>query len=153
MHGDDRLRCDAVIARFRGAVLGALALGTTGCGPSLQAKAVKAMDGCLAVRNAPFMAGRAAEALATPLPAEVDSLATRTAYSFGFRLYQSAVDAADTQAELTCAMELASHYEDDQVRRWLRTFLHHPDPPVAQHAQRLLERQLARIGKASAAAP
>ena len=128
------------------AVLGAVALGT-GCGPSVRAKVAMAMEGCLAVRNPLFKAGQAAQALATPLPPAVDTLAKQTAYTFGFIVYQETADAAETQAELTCALELGSRYNDEDVRAWLRYFTKSPNPPVAQHAQRLLERQLATIGR------
>lgn len=128
------------------AVLGALALGTA-CGPSVRTKVAMAMEGCMAVRNPLFIAGKADEALATPLPAAIDTLARQTAYSFGFIVYQETADAAETQAELTCALELGSRFEDEDVRTWLRYFSRSPNAPVAQHAQRLLERQLAMLGR------
>lgn len=126
-------------------VLGALALGTA-CGPSVRTKVATAMEGCLAVRNPLFKAGKAEQALATPLPPAIDSLAKQTAYTFGFIVYQETADAAETQAELTCALELGSWYVDEDVRMWLRYFSRSPNAPVAQHAQRLLERQLAKLG-------
>lgn len=132
-------------------VLSALALGTvTACGPSVRTKVADAMEGCLSVRNPLFKAGQAAQALATPLPAKIDSLANQTAYSFGFIVYQEAADAAETQAELTCALELGAHYEHEDVRKWLQYFSRSPNAPVAQHAKRLYEQQLVRIGRALA---
>jgi hypothetical protein len=131
------------------AMLGALALGTA-CGPSARAKATMAMEGCLAVREPLFTAGKAEQALATPLPAAVDSLARRTAYPAGLYVYREAADAAETQAALTCALELGAYYEDDDTRAWLRYFMKSPNAAVSQHAQRLLDRQVARLGQAAA---
>lgn len=125
----------------------ALSIGAAACGPSVQSKVISAMEGCLAVRNPLFKAGRAAEALATKLPAAVDSLADKTAYAFGFVAYQQLAQAAETQAELTCAMELASHYQHDDVAAWLRTFERSPDAPVSSLAKQLYEAQMARIGR------
>lgn len=136
-------------------MLGACALGiaVSACGPSVQTKVTDAMLGCLTQRNALFKAGRANEALAGKLPAAIDSLADQTAYSFGFALYQQVADAAETQAELTCALELASHYQHEDVRAWLKKFERSPDAPVAAHAKRLYEAQLARIGRAVPVTP
>jgi hypothetical protein len=131
----------------------ALSIAVSACGPSVRAKVASAMEGCLTVRNELFKAGRADEALAKKLPAAIDSLADQTAYSFGFIVYQEAADAAETQAELTCALELGSHYEHEDVRAWLKYFARSPNPPVAAHAKRLYEAQLVRIGRVVPAAP
>jgi hypothetical protein len=128
----------------RMAVLSAVALGTAfqaACGPGVADKVVSAMQGCVAVRNPLFKAGRAEQALASPLPPAVEALATETAYAFGFGAYKQLAAVAETQAELTCAMELGSRYKDADVREWLRTFLRSPDAPVAAHAKRLLDKQ------------
>lgn len=130
------------IRRF---VLSAFAFSTIGCGQTLQSKAEAALTGCVALRNPLFKAGQAEQALALPLPAEVDALANATAYNFGFRLYRVAAESAETQAELTCALELASHYKNVEVQLWLAEFLRHPNPPVAAHAKRLLDKQLAKL--------
>ncbi|GAB1342184.1 hypothetical protein [Gemmatimonas sp.] len=134
--------------------LGAFALGlvVAACGPGVRTNVANAMEGCLTVRNPPFKAGRFDEALAAKLPPAIDSLADKTAYSFGFIVYQETADAAETQAELTCALELGSHYEHEDVRAWLQYFSRSPNAPVAAHAKRLYEDQLARIGR-SAASP
>jgi len=135
-------------------VLSALALGTmTACGSSVRSKVIDAMSGCVQARNALFKAGKADVALATPLPAAIDSIADETAYRFGFLVYQEAANAAETQAELTCALELGAHYEHADVRTWLQYFFRSPDAPVAQHAKRLYEKQLVRIGRAVPATP
>lgn len=136
-------------------MLGACALGIviTACGPGVRTKVANAMEGCLAVRNPLFKAGKYDEALATRLPAAIDSLADQTAYSFGFIVYQETADAAETQAELTCALELGSHYEHEDVRAWLNYFSRSPNAPVAAHAKRLYEAQFARIGKPVPAVP
>ncbi len=135
-------------------VLSALALGTTtACGSSVRSKVIDAMSGCVQSRNALFKSGKADVALATPLPAAVDSLADETAYRFGFIVYQEAAIAAETQVELTCAMELASRYVDPDVRVWLKDFTRSPDAPVAGHARKLYEAQLLRIGRAVPATP
>jgi hypothetical protein len=137
----------AVTRPMRVVVLSAVMLSTIGCGSGLFAKAETAMTGCVAVRNPLFKAGRAEQALALPLPAAVETLATETAYNFGFKVYQEAAKAAETQAELTCALELGSHYVDEDVREWLTGFLGSPNPPVAAHAKRLLEKQLEKLGR------
>ncbi len=143
-----------VASRTMTMVFSAVALGTiAACGPSVRTKVANAMEGCLAVRNPLFKAGQAAQALATPLPATIDSLASQTAYSVGFAVYQEAADAAETQAELTCALELGAHYEHGDVRQWLQRFWRSPDASVAQHARRLHDQQLVRIGRAPTAAP
>lgn len=144
-----------VITRRVAAMLSACALGLAGtaCGPSVRAKVASAMEGCLTTRNALFKAGEYDKALATKLPAPIDTLADQTAYSFGFIVYQEAADAAETQAELTCALELGSHYEHEDVRAWLKHFTRSPNAPVAAHAKRLYEAQLVRIGRAVVAGP
>ena len=135
-------------------VLSTITVGTLmACGPSARTKVVNAMEGCLAVRNALFKAGQADQALATPLPAAIDSLADQTAYSVGFNAYQEVAEAAETQAELTCALELGAHYQHEDVRTWLQSFWRSPDAPVAQHARRLHDQQLARLGRAVPPAP
>lgn len=131
----------------------ALSIGAGACGPGVRTKVANAMAGCLAVRNPLFKAGRADEALATKLPPAIDSLADQTAYAFGFIVYQETADEAQTQAELTCALELGSHYEHDDVRAWLKYFGRSPNPPVAALAKRLYEAQFARIGKPVPASP
>jgi hypothetical protein len=139
---------DTVMVMRRVVVLSVVALGTalqTACGPSLQGKVVSAMEGCVALRNPLFKAGQAERALALPLPPEVEAFATQSAYRFGFKLYQAAAEAAETQAELTCALELGAHFQDPDVRVWLNTFLRSPDAPVVAHARRLLEKQLALV--------
>lgn len=130
-------------------MLGACALGLAvgACGPSVRTKVAQAMEACLAVRNPLFVAGKFDEALATKLPPAVETLADQTAYTFGFIVYQETADAAETQAELTCALELGSHYEHEDVRAWLKYFARSPNVPVAAHARRLYEAQLARIGQ------
>jgi hypothetical protein len=131
-------------------VLSALALGTViqaGCGPSVRDKVASAMEGCLAVRNPLFKAGQPEQALALPLPPAIDRLANETAYSFGFIVYQETADAAETQAELTCALELGAHFEDEEVRKWLNYFSRSPNPAVGAHAKRLLDKQLAQIAR------
>jgi hypothetical protein len=159
MLGDTVMRRSARGGRSRArvvtAMLSAAALGVTlsGCGPSLRGKVVTAMSECVAVRNPLFVAGRPNEALATKLPAAVDSLADETAYAFGFIVYQEAANAAETQAELTCALELASHYVDADVRVWLTDYSRHPNEPVAALAKQLYEAQLVRIGRAVPASP
>jgi len=80
-------------------------------------------------------------ALALPLPAAVLTLADRTAYAAGLRTYQQAAADAETQAELTCAMELGARYRSDDTREWLATFARHPNAPVANLAKRLLDAQ------------
>ncbi|AMW04410.1 hypothetical protein [Gemmatimonas phototrophica] len=135
---------DSVTVTRRVVVLSAIALGTafqTACGPGVADKVVSAMQGCVALRNPLFKAGQAEQALALPLPPAVDSLATQTAYAFGFNAYQQLADMAETQAELTCALELGARYEDADVRVWLKKYLRSPDAPVAAHAQRLLDKQ------------
>lgn len=127
--------------RFRWVVLGALALGTA-CGPSVRTQVAQGMAGCVAAREPLFTAGQAERALATPLPPAVDALASKTAYPAGFFAYQDEAEFAETQTELTCALELGARLEDAKVRAWLRYYMQSPDAPVAQHAQRLLERQL-----------
>jgi hypothetical protein len=135
-------------------MLGAVALSTTAaCGSSVRSKVIDAMSGCVQARNALFKSGKADVALATPLPAAIDSLADETAYRFGFLVYQEAANAAETQAELTCALELGAHYEHADVRTWLKYFFASPDAPVSQHARRLYEQQLVRIGRAVPATP
>lgn len=134
-----------VMRPIRRFVLSAFAFSTIGCGQTLQSKAEAALTGCVALRNPLFKAGQAEQALALPLPAEVDALANATAYNFGFRLYRVAAESAETQAELTCALELASHYKNVEVQLWLAEFLRHPNPPVAAHAKRLLDKQLAKL--------
>jgi hypothetical protein len=154
MLGDTVMRRAARGGRSRARVvttmLSAVALSTvvTGCGAGLRDKVVTAMSECVAVRNPLFKAGRPNEALATKLPAAVDSLAAETAYSFGFGLYQEAADAAETQAELTCVLELGSHYTHEDTRTWLTRYTRHPNEPVAALAKRLYEAQLVRIGRA-----
>ena len=142
-------------ARRAIAMLGACALGivVTACGPGVRTKVANAMEGCLAVRNPLFKAGKFDEALATRLPAAIDSLADQTAYSFGFIVYQETADEAETQAELTCALELGAHYEHEDVRAWLNYFSRSPNPAVATHARKLYEAQLARIGRPVVAGP
>ncbi|MCA2989137.1 hypothetical protein [Gemmatimonas sp.] len=142
-------------ARVVTTMLSAVALSTVvaGCGAGLRDKVVTAMSECVAVRNPLFKAGRPNEALATKLPAAVDSLAAETAYSFGFALYQEAAEAADTQAELTCVLELGSHYAHEDTRAWLTRYTRHPDEPVAALAKQLYEAQLVRIGRAMPASP
>jgi len=108
------------------------------CGPTLRTSATAAMDGCLAVRNPAFVRGDGERALSIPLPPAVDSLAKRTAYAFGLRMYKATAAEAGTQAELTCAMELASWYRSEDTREWLVTFTNHPNAPVASLAKRLL---------------
>jgi hypothetical protein len=135
------MRSDAVMRPIRWAVLGALALGTA-CGPSVRTRVAQAMEGCVAAREPLFTAGQADRALATPLPPAVEALAAKTAYPAGFFGYQDEAEFAETQAELTCALELGARLEDDNVRAWLRYYMKSPNAPVAQHAQRLLERQL-----------
>lgn len=136
-------------------MLGACVLSVvaTACGPGVRTKVANAMEGCLAVRNPLFKAGKYDEALATKLPPAVETLADQTAYTFGFIVYQETADAAETQAELTCALELGSHYEHEDVRAWLNYFSRSPNAPVAAHAKRLYEAQLVRIGKAVPQAP
>jgi hypothetical protein len=121
-------------------VLSAIAL-STGCGASLRTKVIEAMEGCLAVRNAAFVRGDGDRALALPLPATVLSMADKTAYSAGLRTYQQAAADAETQAELTCAMELGGRYKSDDTREWLATFTGHPNAPVANLAKQLLDAQ------------
>lgn len=134
-------------------VFGVMALSTA-CGPSVRTRVAKAMEGCLAVRNPSFTRGDGARALAIPLPATVDSLATATAYTFGLIVYQETADQATTQAELTCALELGARYESSETRDWLTYFSRHPNAPVANLAARLLNAQLKAIGAApTAAAP
>jgi hypothetical protein len=132
---------------------GTLGIALTGCGPSVRENVASAMEGCLAVRNPLFTAGRYDEALATKLPPAIETLANQTAYTFGFIVYQETADAAETQAELTCALELGAHYEHEDVRAWLNYFSRSPNAPVAAHAKRLYEAQLVRIGKAVPQAP
>ncbi|WP_373067479.1 hypothetical protein [Gemmatimonas sp.] len=120
--------------------LGALAL-CTGCGPSLATTAMNAMQGCIDVRNPAFVRGDGEQALAIPLPVAVDLLASRTAYKFGLRLYQQAAAEAETQAELTCALELGSRLKSDDTREWIGTFTRHPNAPVANLAKRLMNLQ------------
>lgn len=121
-------------------VLSAILL-STGCGPSLRTSASNAMQGCLDVRNPAFVRGDGERALSIPLPAAVDLLANRTAYQFGLRLYQQAAAEAETQAELTCALELGSRLKSDDTREWIGTFTRHPNAPVANLAKRLLDSQ------------
>ncbi len=121
-------------------VLSAMAL-STGCGPSLRTSAMNAMQGCVDVRNPAFVRGDGEQALAIALPAAVDSLAIRTAYSFGLSLYQQTAEQATTQAELTCALELGSRYKSNDTREWIATFTRHPNAPVANLAKRLLDAQ------------
>ncbi len=130
-------------------VLGAIAL-STGCGPSIRTRVADAMEGCLAVRNPSFTRGDGERALAIPLPAAVDSLASGTAYTFGLIVYQETADQATTQAELTCALELGARYESADTRDWLGYFSRHPNAPVANLAKRLLDAQLKLIGAAPA---
>jgi len=136
-------------------MLGACALGVviTGCGMGVRTKVVSAMEGCLAVRNPLFKAGKSDEALATRLPAAIVALAEETAYAFGFSAYREVADAAETQAELTCALELGAHYEHEDVRAWLKTFERSPNAPVAAHARRLYAQQLARVGRTPVTGP
>lgn len=129
-------------------VLSAMAL-STGCGPGVRTKVADAMSGCMAVRNPLFTAGKPEQALAIPMPAALDTLARQTAYSFGLIVYQETADAAETQAEVTCALELGSRYESEDTRAWLEYFTRHPNAPVAAHARKLLDTQLALIGKRS----
>jgi hypothetical protein len=141
---------DSVIRARRLVVLSALALGTiaqAACGPGVRDKVASAMEGCLRIRNPLFKAGQPEQALALPMPPAIDTLARQTAYSFGFIVYQETADAAETQAELTCALELGSRFEDEEVRKWLNYFSRSPNPAVAVHAKGLLEKQLALIGR------
>ncbi len=121
-------------------VLSALAL-STGCGASIRTKVIEAMEGCLAVRNPAFVRGDGERALEVPLPAAVLTMADKTAYAAGLRTYQQAATDAETQAELTCAIELAAHYKSDDTHEWLATFTRHPNAPVAKLATRLLAAQ------------
>lgn len=136
-------------------MLGACALGVviTACGAGVRTKVVSAMEGCLAVRNPLFKAGRSDEALATRLPAAVVTLAEETAYEFGFRAYREVADAAETQAELTCALELGAHYEHEDVRAWLLRFTRSPDVAVATLATHLSEAQSVRSRRDAKAKP
>jgi hypothetical protein len=131
---------DAVTIRGMVTVLSACAL-STGCGASIRTKVVEAMEGCLAVRNPAFVRGDGDRALTSPLPAAVLTIADRTAYAAGLRTYQQAASDAETQAELTCAMELGARYRSDDTREWLATFTGHPNAPVAHLAARLLAAQ------------
>lgn len=118
-------------------VLSASAL-STGCGASVATRVTEAMEGCLAVRNPAFVRGDGERALEVPLPAAVLTMADKTAYAAGLRTYQQAATDAETQAELTCAIELAARYKSDDTREWIATFLRHPNAPVAGLAKRLL---------------
>ena len=131
---------NAVKIRAIVTVLSACAL-STGCGASIRTKVIEAMEGCLAVRNPAFVRGDGDRALTLPLPAAVLTMADRTAYAAGLRTYQQAAADAETQAELTCAMELGARYRSDDTREWLATFMRHPNAPVANLAKRLLDAQ------------
>jgi hypothetical protein len=112
----------------------------TGCGDSLATRVTKAMDGCLSVRNEAFKVGDGEAAIARPLPKSADSLAQITGYTYGLIAYQQLAEGAQTQAELTCALELGSRYNSEDTRQWLRTYLRHPNAPVALLARRELQR-------------
>jgi hypothetical protein len=123
----------------------AIALGTA-CGESVRTRVARAMDGCVAARNDAFKRGDGEAALAIPLPKAVDSLANETAYTFGLITYQETSDQAQTQAELTCALELGSRFDSRETREWLEYYARHPNPPVAGLAKRQLEKLKAANG-------
>jgi hypothetical protein len=125
-------------------MLGVL-LFTAACGEGLVARVDRAMDGCLAVRNPLFTQGAGEQAVATLLPSTVGALAERTAYEAGLRMYKGIAEVAGTQADLTCAMELASYYKHQDTRDWLMTFLKHPNAPVVVLAKRLVADQNDRM--------
>lgn len=126
------------------AVPGAMALGTA-CGEGVRARVAHAMDGCVAARNDAFKRGDGEAALAIPLPKAVDSLANETAYTFGLIVYQETSDMAQTQTELTCALELGSRFDSKETREWLEYYSRHPNAPVAN----LAKRQLAKLKAAN----
>jgi hypothetical protein len=121
------------------AMLGVIVMGAA-CGEPLFKRVAKAMNGCLAVRDPVFKQGDGLAAIATPLPAAVDSIASETAYTYGLISYQQEGDAAQTQAELTCALELGAHYNHPDTEAWLAMYLKHPNAPVAALARRELNR-------------
>lgn len=141
MHDRGRVHGDTVSVAARLLTLcvvpAAMAVGTA-CGEGVRGRVAKAMDGCVAARNAAFLRGDGEAALATPLPKAVDSLAAETAYTFGLIVYQETSDNAQTQAELTCALELGSRIDSDETREWLAYYSRHPDAPVANLAKRRL---------------
>lgn len=146
MHGDAMMRFP-----FRRVfACSALALGAgvvSACGEPLQARVFKAMDGCVIARNATFMRGSGDSAINIPLPAAVDSLAAATAYKYGTVAYQQISDGAQTQAELTCALELGSRYDSQETRDWLLYYSRHPNTPVATMAKRQLAKLRALKGE------
>lgn len=109
-------------------------------GGGLDARVTSAMDGCMAVRNPAFVAGNGATALDTPLPAAVDSMMANLRYKAAFERFQSIAEGATTQAILVCALELGASDPTPEARRWVATYLRHPNEPVQAAAQRLLER-------------
>lgn len=115
-----------------------LVLAAVGCGESLNDRINRAMDGCVAARNPVFVAGGGETALDTPLPPAVDSLAQTLAYQYPFEAFREIATAAQTQAVLTCALELGARFDDAETRRWLRMYQQHPSPAVAIAATRLL---------------
>ena len=123
---------------------GSIVLGAgvvSACGEPLQARVFKAMDGCMLARNDAFKRGDGDAAIDIPLPKAVDSLAAATAYKYGMIAYQQISEGAETQAELTCALELGSRYDSRETRGWLAAYVQHPNTPVST----LAKRQLAKM--------
>lgn len=108
------------------------------CGGGLDARVNPAMDACVAVRNPVFVAGNGATALDTPLPAAVDSMLVELRYKAAFERFQAIAEEATTQAVLVCALELGGADRTPEARRWLQTYLKHPNEPVQIAARTLL---------------
>ena len=108
------------------------------CGESLGARVERAMDGCVAQRNPMFMGGKGNEAIRTPLPADLEKLATRFNYPYAFKSFRAVAEQAATQAILTCALEFASRYHDKESRAFVEQYVSHPSLDVAAAARGLV---------------
>ncbi len=115
-----------------------LLLPLAACGESLSTRVERAMAGCVAQRNPLFVAGKGADAIATPLSAEVTAIAEKLNYERAFRTVKHVAEKAGTQAHLTCALELAARYRSAKTRAWLERYMKHRSPEVAAAAAGLV---------------
>ena len=123
-------------------VVAALTVLATACGgESLFTRAERAMDGCIAVRNPQFTSGRGADALATPLPADIEALASKFNQEFASERFSTVAKDAATQAILVCALVMASLYPHGDARALLAKYAGHPSPDVATAAKVLLAKR------------
>jgi len=118
----------------------ALSTSITACTPGLTPMVTEAMDGCIAARNPVFTSGRGADALKTPLPEKTEVLAMRLRYQRATNRLQGIATSARDQVTLVCALDLMTHTDDADVRRFVEGYLKHPSPDVASNARLLLDR-------------